>query len=228
MKLLQELLKEQVITETLDKSLTNLAGQRLKQLPKGAPEEAMGNINISDNDLVSLKGSPRKVNGNFNCSKNKLMSFSGGPKKVHGHFVANNNKSLTSLKGMPDVDGNVDLSYCSKLSNFEGVRKVKIAGNLDISNCKSLKSLKGIEKAFEYIGGNTLSLYNIELSGGLLGVLKIDGNFRITTSQAYKPVASIINKHLGSDVPDLFDCQEEILELAKKEEKPEWEALAEM
>jgi hypothetical protein len=226
MKLLQELLAEHTITETLNPAITNLAGQGLTKLPKGAPEVATL-VNLKKNNLVSLKGSPKEVEGDFICAQNKLMSFSGGPQRVEGNFDASENRALTSLAGLPGwIGGNLSFQNCTKLADLSTGKYVEVGGSVLFHSCTGLKSAKGIEKTFTSIG-SVLYLRGTSLTSNLLGILKIKGDFKIELDSKLKGIEQIINKHLKAD-RDLFDCQEDIIELAQTEGKPEWEAFAEL
>jgi hypothetical protein len=86
----------------LDVSYNNL--KSLKDLPIKI-SIVDGYFRCDNNNLTNLEGAPKKVGGNFICHYNKLTSLEGAPEKVGGYFYCNYNK-LTSLEGAPnEVDG---------------------------------------------------------------------------------------------------------------------------
>lgn len=80
-----------------------------------------GKLDISNNNLSSLKGCPRKVNGDFDCSKNHLTTLVGCPEVVKRNFNCAENE-LTSLEGCPkSLKGKFDCSfnlYLKDISNL--------------------------------------------------------------------------------------------------------------
>jgi len=68
-------------------------------------------IDVSCEDLTSLRGSPRSVGRGFWCNDNKLTSLRYCPEKVAGSFLCNNNL-LTSLEYCPRSVGRS--FYCGR------------------------------------------------------------------------------------------------------------------
>ncbi len=80
--------------------------ESLEHLP-----EFVTDINVSGNNLQSLKGCKDIVNGNFSCANNKLQTLEYGPRIVKGNFDCSGN-NLENLKYSPkNVMGDYD---CSK------------------------------------------------------------------------------------------------------------------
>ena len=57
------------------------------ELSVGFPMVVVGDMDISDNKLISLEGCPTHVLGDFCCSNNQLTSLEGGPSFVSGDYL---------------------------------------------------------------------------------------------------------------------------------------------
>lgn len=78
-----------------------------------------GDINCSNNDLISLKGCPKEVLGDFRCCNNRLKSLDYAPKAIKYNFDCSNN-GLKSLQNAPqEVGFDFDCSY-NELTSLEG------------------------------------------------------------------------------------------------------------
>jgi hypothetical protein len=112
-----------------------------KSVKNSAKLFAEPNIDISQQNLSSLKGCPEQVAGNFKCSFNELTSLVGGPKIVGGDFDVSYNYKLRSFEGMPQVHGSINISNCDfhKLENMPDV----VNGNFSMGQTWNIDSLHG-------------------------------------------------------------------------------------
>jgi len=89
----------------------------------------LGDIDLENMSLTSLKGSPRFISGNFNCSVNSLKNLIGGPIFIGGDFDCSYN-SLRNLIGGPQIiNGNYNCSV-NKLLTLRGA-PISLGGNMD-------------------------------------------------------------------------------------------------
>lgn len=105
--------------------------------------EILGDFDISDNNLTSLKGCPQKVEGSFNCSLNFLNTLKGGPISVSNKYICSNN-SLFNLDFIAQ-----DFYSLFAVGNYIetlGKLPAEISGNFYISSNPTLKSLVGAPK----------------------------------------------------------------------------------
>lgn len=103
----------------------------------------LGDFDISDNYLTSLKGCPKKVEGSFNCSLNFLNSLKGGPVSVSNSYSCSNN----SLFNLDFIAQNFsDLFAVGNQIETLGKLPAEISGNFYISSNRTLKSLVGAPK----------------------------------------------------------------------------------
>jgi len=98
---------------------------------KNCPEIVEGNLFINNNKLVSLEGCSNKIDGLFDCSYNLLENFKGGPEKVNYTYFCEENQ-ITELIGLPKLIGE-DL-VISK-SEFYDIKSIKAI-------CKVKKSIE--------------------------------------------------------------------------------------
>ena len=86
-----------------------------------------GNVNCSNNKLITLKGAPQKVGGSFSCSDNNLTTLEGAPQEIGKGFDCSDNK-LTTLKGAPqEIGKDFDCSDNKSLSKEEIIKYLKVA-----------------------------------------------------------------------------------------------------
>lgn len=84
------------------------------------PDEIGGDIDVSHNNLKTLKGFP-KVTGNVNVSFNKNIDFNGIQEEINGDFhcsacdLVHLNFSPTRVKGSYFADGNSLKTFSSKI-----------------------------------------------------------------------------------------------------------------
>lgn len=91
-----------------------------------------GYFDCSNNKLTSLKGCPTRIDGGFYCHNNKLISLKECPTKIDGNFNCGNNK-LTSIKGCPtQIDGDFHCGN-NKLTSLEGF-PTQISGDFYCGN----------------------------------------------------------------------------------------------
>ena len=203
----------------------NCSRKNLKTLI-GCPTKVTGYFDCSDNPaLQSLEGSPIEVGDEFSCSDSGIVSLVGGPSKV-GTFYSCGGNYIQSLEGMPaDFEGNLFCSH-NYLQTLKGApRKVKYL-NCSHNNITSLEFAPSIIDGDFVCSSNGLSsLRNIsvyikeingvadfsknEITSNVLGLLKIKGLKQVKLEN--QRVEEIINKHLKDSDPDLFDCQDELV-----------------
>ncbi|OPZ77983.1 MAG: hypothetical protein BWY78_00790 [Alphaproteobacteria bacterium ADurb.Bin438] len=117
----------------------NISFNNLKSL-KGCPDEIGGSLHCFYNKLESLEGAPSKIKKVFDCSYNKLKNLEGSIKEVGSDYLCIGNE-LETLKGAPlKVNGHFKCSK-NKLESLEFAPEV-VTRNFDCSE-NNLKSLEG-------------------------------------------------------------------------------------
>ena len=108
-------------------------------------------MNISYNNLKSLKDCPEEVDGSIYCSYNKkLTSLEGLPKIINGSLILAV-CSIDTLVGGPDeIKGNFNLSQ-NKLTSLKGSPK-KVEGNFTVNN----NEIDLLDGAPQEVGGDFL------------------------------------------------------------------------
>lgn len=107
------------------------------------PEDMTGNLNLSSNELTSLKGLPKRLKGTLDVSHNRLTALGDLP----GGLIALNasNNMLTSLQGMPkEMRGWVNLGD-NKLDSLDGM-PTTMRGSIALQN-NPLTSLEQISRS---------------------------------------------------------------------------------
>lgn len=135
--------------------------EKLKQLPIEF-DFILGDFDISDCGLETLKGCPERVNGDFMCVDNKLKDLTYGPEIVGGVYNVSR-CGLKTLKGAPRRVGD-DFNACeNELQDLIGGPQ-KVDGNYYCDNCL-LTSLQGCA---EIINGDFDCSFNYltDLIGG--------------------------------------------------------------
>lgn len=112
-------------------------------------EYIMGDFNISNCDLITLKNCPLTVEGNFDCSGNKLLDLVNGPWEVGKDYDASLNE-LIDLSGSPIVvrgDFTVNYNSLKTLSNGP----LDVMGSYYVDNCllENLNGCPSILKNFD-------------------------------------------------------------------------------
>lgn len=122
----------------------------------------LGDFDISNCGLYSLKGCPDVISGDFICSSNILENLKFGPSDVTGKYDVRN-CGLRNLYGSPRIiNGDFICSYNS-LENLEGGPST-VNGSYLVDNCL-LDSIKGSPKI---IKGDFICSFNYlkNLKGG--------------------------------------------------------------
>ena len=107
---------------------------------KGIPKICNGSFYCNENDLTSLEGCPEEIRGTFDMSDNKIESFEYCAKIINGNIIASYN-NIKSLKGIPPQVNKLYLQF-NKLKNLENCPDVE--SSLIINDCY-LESLKGFK-----------------------------------------------------------------------------------
>ena len=120
------------------------------------PDYVLGDVEVYECELISLKGAPQRIDGMFECYRNKLTSLIGGPKNVRDEYICYDN-NLTSLEGVPvrvesfDCSYNplrtlmyspsfVDENYRARYCELEDIRGIGfVGGNLDVTKNPDIK-----------------------------------------------------------------------------------------
>lgn len=113
--------------------------ENMKQLPVEF-DFILGDFDISDCGLETLKGCPERIEGDFICINNNLKDLTFGPQMVEGGYNVRMCR-LKSLKGAPKVIGDDFNAGENELLNLEGGPE-RVDGNYYCDNCL-LISLQG-------------------------------------------------------------------------------------
>lgn len=101
------------------------------------------NLILSSCQLKTFGNLPSYVGGDLNASNNSLVSIKGLPEKIGRHLVLTHNKMLTTLEGVStDIGGGLYLDYCTKLTSIKGLGTV--GGSVHLTGCSALGSLEGL------------------------------------------------------------------------------------
>lgn len=84
-----------------------------------------GVVDLTKNQLISLKGSPFVVEGNFACYNNQLTHLTYAPQKIKGYFRFSHNPIMPF--NHLDIDCN-GLIYMSKVKGIEYLDKYEVIG----------------------------------------------------------------------------------------------------
>ena len=183
-----------------------------------------GNFNVNHLRLKTLEGCPTKVTGLFKASYNIFPDLKGGPKRVGKDYYASNNLELKSLEGMAEtVGGGVNLSSTG-ISEEDFKYLPKKMSELQLAHCENVKTLSGLNNFVEKIE-KSIAILGIDLTGGLLGLLKIKGlKFGIqhgAGSLSEKPLSKAINivdSYMPVKTNDaIMDCQNELIDAGLEE-----------
>ena len=94
---------------------------------RGAPQKVGGRFDCSGNNLTTLEGAPQKIGKGFDCSCNNLTTLEGAPQEIGKGFDCSDNK-LTTLKGAPqEIGKDFDCSDNKSLSKEEIIKYLKVA-----------------------------------------------------------------------------------------------------
>ena len=142
-----------------------------------------GELDISDNKLVSLDGSPNHITGSFKCDYNNLTSLVGGPQIVDGSYYCTEN-NLTDLAGCASHIS--DTLYCidNDITSLVGIHKI-------IKSCKQIE----FDSTKILVGG--------------IGLLLIADLDRI--ANWFEPF-DIISKYIGYGTKGMMACRAELIE----------------
>lgn len=114
----------------------------LQDLPDLSDVEVTDSFRCDNNHLMSLRGMPKAVSGYVDVSFNQLSSLKGCPPRPYSLFCQYN--KLTSLEGSPDhIEGDLSCSN-NQLRSFRGGPRT-IYGYLSCS-WNPLESLEGFPR----------------------------------------------------------------------------------
>lgn len=129
-----------------DYTVDALQNVKIDMILKSLPVQfdyVLGDFDISNCGLYSLKGCPEVISGDFICSNNILEDLEFGPEQVNGDYDARQ-CGIRSLKGSPkEIKGDFICGYNS-LENLIG-GPIKVRGSYFVDNCL-LDTLEGAPK----------------------------------------------------------------------------------
>ena len=180
-----------------------------------------GDFCIARLRLKTLDGCPTDITGTFNASYNIFPDLKGGPRRVGGDYYASYNPELKSLEGMAEtVVGGMNLSS-TRISEEDFKYLPKKMKELRLSNCENVKTLSGLHKHVEEIE-RALGISGIDLSGGLLGLLKIKSliglQYGFGSDKPLDKALKIVDNYLpAKDTNAIMDCQDELIDAGLEE-----------
>lgn len=175
-----------------------------------------GNFTINRLRLKTLEGCPTDVTGLFNASYNIFPDLTGGPRRVGGDYYASYNPNLMSLEGMAEtVVGGINLSS-TRISEEDFKYLPKKMKELRLSSCENIKTISGLNKYVEEIE-RALGISGVDLTGGLLGLLKIKGliglQYGFGSDKPLDKALKIVDNYLPVKSSDaIMDCQDELID----------------
>lgn len=180
-----------------------------------------GDFSITHLRLKDLTGCPSDITGTFNASYNILQDLKNGPRRVGGDYYVSYNPDLKSLDGMAEIAaGTVNLSS-TRISEEDFKYLPKKMKALRFSNCENIKSISSLHKYVEEIE-QAIGLTSVNISGGLLGLLKIKGlsavQYGFSSGDPLDRALTIVDKYLPvKSAEDIMDCQDELIDAGLKE-----------
>jgi hypothetical protein len=95
---------------------------------EGMPDNVLGVVNATRNNLPDLRGCSLSVGKGFICSYNKIATIKYTPHYIKGEFDLSNNK-ITTLEGIEDtlhtLKGKLIISFNPIQSHISGLLKVE-------------------------------------------------------------------------------------------------------
>jgi hypothetical protein len=180
-----------------------------------------GNFNISRLRLKSLEGCPTDVTGSFNASYNIFPNLKDGPKRVGGDYYVSYNPELKSLEGMSEiVVGGVNLSS-TRISEKDFKYLPKKMKDLRLSSCENVKNISTLHKHVQEIE-TAISVSGVDLTGGLLGLLKIKNlqaiQYGFSSDRPLDKALKIVDNYMPVKTDDaIMDCQDELIDAGLEE-----------
>ena len=180
-----------------------------------------GNFSISRLRLKTLEGCPTDVTGLFNASYNIFPDLKGGPRRVGGDYYASYNPDLTSLEGMAEIVASGINVSSTRISENDFKYLPKKLKFLRVSSCENIKTLSGLNKYVEEIE-QAIGVSGIDLSGGLLGLLKIKNltaiQYGFGSDNPLDRALKIVDSYLPVKSSDaIMDCQDELIDAGLEE-----------
>ena len=113
--------------------------------------EFSGELDLSNNDFITLDGSPKILDGSFYCNSNKLKTLKGSPEIVKGHYSCDYN-NIENLEGSPNTVKSFSCTS-TKIKTLKGFPKTIISSNFEcLRNQYTLTDIKDLPfNIFEYI-----------------------------------------------------------------------------
>jgi hypothetical protein len=152
-----------------DEGLVQVKGM-FRSLEKPVPDgelpvqfgEVVGDLNLGNMGLITLKGAPKKVTGWLYVSSNPLTNLQHAPDHVH-YLVMFDMKNLQDLTGAPTHINTLSVTHAPKLTSLKGLNETPHSvKKIELFDCDpNLPLLRTLVADSVYIGSPYKPLFQL-------------------------------------------------------------------